>query len=200
MSILVSRDRIDPQITSTDKTAEITQTAISDEEFNSELELFKSVEVVTSVVKELDLVNNQNPKQDTWLGNWRGRIKASLYEMTSGTRSKTENTDISEQPINPALEKTVNRVADNLDVVPTKKSRVIKVTYTDTDPMRAKRTLEAVYRKFVDLHVELNSRGEAGEVFDEQTGKFRAVPKIKFNYNLKSYEAITAKGESPKLL
>src|SRR5687768_14423502 len=65
MSILVSRDRIDPQITSSDKNIDITQTAISDEEFNSELELFKSLDVISSVVKELDLVNDQAPKPGT---------------------------------------------------------------------------------------------------------------------------------------
>jgi len=172
MSLLVSRDRIDPQITSTDKTAEITQATISDEEFNSELELLQSIEVVTAVVKELDLVKDQKPKRDNAIGEWRGKIKTALYDLTSAKALKEEDAGIDSESVDVALERAVNRVSSNLDVEPTKKSRIIKVTYTDTDPMRAKRTLEALYRKFVDLHVDLNARGEAGEVFDQQTGKF----------------------------
>lgn len=172
MSLLVSRDRIDPQVTSSDRTVDITQTAISDEEFNSELELFKSLEVVTSVARELDLVNNQLPKQNTWLSDLRGKVKDAVYGLASRSPPNVENIGESDQTYNFALEKTVNRVVANLEVVPVKKSRIIKVTYTDTDPLRAKKTLDAVYRKFVELHVQLNDKPEAAQVFNEQTGKF----------------------------
>lgn len=151
MSLLVSRDRIDPQITSTDKTAEITQTSISDEEFNSELELFKSLEVIKGAAQELDLVNDQKPKQNTWLGDMRAKVKGAIYSLTSKSDEHIENVSTNDQGYDFALEKVVNRVVGNLDVVPVKKSRVIKVSYIDTDPIRAKRTLDAIYRKFVDL-------------------------------------------------
>ncbi len=172
MSLLVSRDRIDPQITSTDKTAEITQTSISDEEFNSELELFKSLEVIKGAAQELDLVNDQKPKQNTWLADMRAKVKGAIYSLTSKSDEQIENVSTNDQGYDFALEKIVNRVVGNLDVVPVKKSRVIKVSYVDTDPIRAKRTLDAIYRKFVDLHVQMNDKPEAGEVFNEQTGKF----------------------------
>lgn len=169
MSLLVSRDRVDPQITSSDKSVDITQTAISDEEFNSELELLKSLEVVTQVVKDLDLVNNQRPKTDGWLDETRIKVKAALSPSTwRGPEGSGAG------PSDFSIERTVNRVVSNLDVVPTKKSRVIKVAYTDTDPLRAKQTLESLYRKYVDLHVQLNEKTEAAEVFNEQTGKFNS--------------------------
>lgn len=172
MSLLVSRDRIDPQVTSTDKTAEITQTAISDEEFNSELELFKSLEVISGAAKELDLVNDQKPKQNTWLADKRAEVKHAIYSLFSKPDDTAKVVNSSDEGYDFALEKTVNRVVGNLDVVPVKKSRVIKVSYSDTDPIRAKRTLDAIYRKFVELHVQINDKPEAGQVFDEQTGKF----------------------------
>lgn len=172
MSLLVSKDRVDPQITSADKNVDITQTVINDEEFNSELELFKSLDVVTSVVKDLDLVNDNKPREGTWLGKWRGRIKSSIYELVGQRSQSSEVSSASKEDLDFALEKMVNQVANNLDVVPVKKSRVIKITYTDTDAIRAKKTLEAVYQRFVDLHVQLNERGEATQVFNEQTGKF----------------------------
>jgi len=172
MSLLVSRDKVDPQITSSDISVDVTQTAISDEEFNSELELFKSLEVVTSVAKELDLVNNQLPKQYTLFSGLRGKVKETIYGVASGSSQKTANSGEMDSSYNFALEKTVNRIVANLEVVPVKKSRVIKITYTDTDPIRAKNTLDAIYRKFVELHVQLNDKPEAAQVFTEQTGKY----------------------------
>ncbi len=174
MSILVTRDRIDPQINPSDKTSDITHTTITDEEFNSELELIKSSEVIAGVVKELDLINNRLPKNDTWLDDLRGKIKSSLYDF--GKKGKEEKTeDLSKESAsgdNFVIERAVNRVWENLDVVPIKKSRVIKVSYTDTDPLRAKKTLEKLYEKYVGLHVQINDKPQAGQVFNEQTDRF----------------------------
>lgn len=172
MSILISRDRIDPQINPSDKNPEIMLSAISDEEFNSELELVKSAEVITGAVTELGLVTDRRPKADSWLADLRQRIKTSIYDF--GRRIASDG---GEQPADStaddfSVEKAVNHVLANLEVVPTKKSRVIKITYSDTDPLRAKRTLEAIYHKFVDLHVRINERPEAEQVFKAQTDRF----------------------------
>ncbi len=186
MSILVSRDRIDPQISSSDKLNDITQTSISDEEFNSELELFKSNEVVKGVVKELDLINDQAPKRGTWLSETRQKVKAALFDR--GKKNADGSGPVSDGDNNFALELAVNRVVDHLDVVPIKKSRVIKITYSDTDPIRAKATLEAIYRKFVEMHVSLNEKPEAAQVFNEQTGKFNQKLESATN-TLKQFDA-----------
>ncbi len=172
MSILISRDRIDPQITSSDKSVDILQKDISDEEFNSEMELFRSIDAITAVVKELDLVNDQRPKDDPPFGEWRARVKNALYGFTSGRPSSASTGQIETADLNLSLERAVNRVSANLEVVPTRKSRVIRVTYTDTDPNRAKKTLEAIHRKFVELHVTLSEKPEVAQVFNEQTEKF----------------------------
>jgi uncharacterized protein involved in exopolysaccharide biosynthesis len=174
MSIMVSRERIDPQISSSDKIPDMMQASISDEEFNSELELIKSNEVIAGAVVDLDLVNNQAPKRDTWASNLRQRVKESLYGFPWRASAKEADGSTTEAPAENtfAVEKTVNRVAGNLDVVPTKKSRIIKVTYTDTDPLRAKKTLEKIYQKYVELHVEINENKQAGQVFNEQTDSF----------------------------
>ncbi|MFN2501628.1 MAG: GumC family protein [Pyrinomonadaceae bacterium] len=176
MSILVSRDRIDPQISSSDKNGEITQTVISDEEFNSELELVRSIEVLKGAVNELNLVRDTSPKPDTWLADIRGRVKSAIYGLAARAAAKTPEAD-SSAPVNSAndnfeLEKAVNRVGANLDVVPIKKSRIIKVSYMDTDPIRAKKTLEKIYEKYVELHVRISDRPQAEQVFNEQTQRF----------------------------
>ncbi|HLM03242.1 MAG TPA: Wzz/FepE/Etk N-terminal domain-containing protein [Pyrinomonadaceae bacterium] len=176
MSILVSRDRVDPQISSSDKMPDMVQASISDEEFNSELELIKSNEVITGAVVDLDLVNNQAPKRDTWLSNLRQSLKESLYGFFSSPRAtaKEETGDAGAQTAenNFTVEKIASRVASNLSVEPTKKSRIIKVSYTDTDPLRAKKTLEKIYQKYVELHVEINENQQAGDVFNQQSDSF----------------------------
>ncbi len=172
MSILISRDRIDPQINPSDKNPEIMLSAISDEEFNSELELVRSAEVITGAVTELGLVNDRRPKADTWLGDLRQRLKTSIYDAGRRAAGESGEQQAGSAADDFSVEKAVNHVLANLEVVPTKKSRVIKITYSDTDPLRAKRTLEAIYRKFVDLHVRINERPEAEQVFREQTDRF----------------------------
>lgn len=176
MSILVSRERIDPQVSSSDKIPDLMQAAISDEEFNSELELIKSNEVITGAVVDLDLINNQAPKRDTWLSNLRQRVKESLYGFSS-SRASAKETGAAKPEKAAAendfgVEKMVNRVAGNLSVEPTKKSRIIKVSYTDTDPLRAKKTLEKIYQKFVELHVQINENKQASQVFNKQSDSF----------------------------
>lgn len=190
MSILVSRDRVDAKISPSEKLPDIIQSDISDEEFNSELELIKSGEVIAGVVKELDLTKNQAPKSDSWLGDLRVKIKARLYDWSGrGASETTENAANEEsQNENFTIEKTVNRVAGNLDVVPIKKSRIIKINYTDTDPLRAKKTLETLYRKYVELHVSLSEKREAGQVFNEQSDAFNRKLKSSTN-QLKKFDS-----------
>lgn len=176
MSIIISRDRVDPKISPSEKLPELVQAAISDEEFNSELELLKSSEVIAGAVKDLDLINNQAPRRDTWLSNLRESIKASLYGLPGRASAETTETEnsIPEKATKEgfAIEKMVNRVAVNLDVVPIKKSRIIKVSYTDTDPLRAKKTLEKIYQKYVELHVQMNENPQAARIFNEQSDTF----------------------------
>lgn len=176
MSILVSRDRVDPQISPAEKLPEMVRSDISDEEFNSELELIQSNEVIAGAVKDLDLVRDRAPRRETRLDDARQRVREFLSGLTRRTPSDPEKTSQATAESRAgddfAVEKAVNRVSDNLDVVPTKKSRVIKITYADTDPLRAKKTLEKIYEKYVELHVQMNENPQAGQVFNQQSDSF----------------------------
>ncbi|MCY7375195.1 MAG: hypothetical protein LH472_04400 [Pyrinomonadaceae bacterium] len=173
MSLIVSRNRVDPQISPGEKSADVLLTGISDEEFNSELELFKNGEVIAGAIKDLDLINNQAPKKDESFGGLGQKIK----DAVTGLFGKSSEDEIkpaaeSSSPNNFALEKTVSRVMNNLSVEPVKKSRIIKITYTDTDPLRAKKTLEKIYQEYAALHVRINEKSPATAVFSEQTDEF----------------------------
>jgi uncharacterized protein involved in exopolysaccharide biosynthesis len=164
MSLLVSRDRSAFQISATDRSP-APPTEVSDEEFNSELELIKSSEVIAGVVRDLDLAHDQKPVIDSRLAVLRGRVKAFVYGFSrSGSASGSENEF--------TVEQLVTKVADRLVVTSNKKSRVIKVVYSDTDPTRAKKVLDKLYEKYLGLHAQLNETPTTGQVFDEQTDKF----------------------------
>ncbi len=72
----------------------------------------------------------------------------------------------------PPMERALNKISSNLEVVPVKKSRVIKVTYRDADPERAAQILNTLYRKYADHHLELHQNTQAAQVFEEQTKEF----------------------------
>ncbi len=167
MSILISRDRIDPQINPSDKSAETTPTLISDEEFNSELELIESSQVIAGVVNDLDLVNNQKPKPDTRFSGFRNKFKTTIYKILG-----RESEAAAAVPDAYADERTVNQIGGGLSVTSNKKSRVIRVAYTDTDPDRAKKFLESLYEKYVALHIQISEKPQAGQVFSKESDKY----------------------------
>jgi len=167
MSVLISRNRTDPQISSGEKTADVSSSDISDEEFNSELELIKNSEVIAAAVQELNLQNNQAPANEDRFAALRQKLKLGFYDLFGDSEAKNET-----QPDDSAVDRTIGRVMGNLDVEPIKKSRIIKINYTDTDPARAKKTLEVIYQKYAELHIRLTEKSPAGAVFDEQSNAF----------------------------
>lgn len=164
MSLLISRERNESQISSGENRTELIQSIISDEEFNSELELIKSNEVIAGVVQELDLINDRKPQKDKGYGVWREKVTVFIKSLIG--KNETENATPED------IEQAINRVARNLDVTPTKKSRIIKITYIDTDAQRAKKVLEKLYEKYAERHIELENKPEVTQIFNEQTENF----------------------------
>ena len=167
MSIIVTRQRVDPQISPGEKSADVLLSGITDEEFNSELELLKNTEVLIGTAKQLDLINDQAPLQEGAASRFRQRIKSVWTNFfSSGEKTETARED------DFALEKIAGRMANNLDVEPVKKSRIIKTVYTDTDPARAKKTLETIYQKYIELHVKMSEKSPVTDVFGDQSNQF----------------------------
>lgn len=167
MSVIVARQRVDPQISPGEKSADVLLSGITDEEFNSELELLKNSEVLIGTAKELDLINNQAPLQETSSSRLRQRVKLTISNLfASDEKAETAAEDEF------ALEKIAGKMAANLDVEPVKKSRIIKISYADTDPARAKKTLETIYQKYIELHVKMSEKTPVTNVFDDQSNEF----------------------------
>jgi uncharacterized protein involved in exopolysaccharide biosynthesis len=158
MKLLVARDRIDPQVSAGDSKADM-RAEISDEEFNSEMEILQSRQVLEAVVNELNLAQASDKKPSGWVAGLRSSV-GNFYRS------------LHKQAEPPPMERVLNKISANLSVVPAKKSRIIKVSYTDSDPERAAQVLNTLYRKYADHHLKLHENSQAAQVFKNQTDEF----------------------------
>lgn len=172
MAIMISQEKIDSQITPGDAGAGMVLSGVSDEEFNSELEFLRSNEVISGAVHELVGVNYTPPLETGFVAKFRKTVKGQINEWLGKNQKKTDLTTLSEDELKKAMESEVVRVASNLEVVPAKKSRVIRVTYRDVDAVRAKLILENIYKKYAELHVQLAENPQVTQVFNEQTENY----------------------------
>ncbi len=160
MKILVTRDRIDPQVTAAEKNTEGSRGSLSEEEFNSELEILQSRAVIEGVARQIGL-----DKQ--YAVGPIGRF-ASLRDKLAGYYRSFHR-----QYPPDAIERAVIHLNNHLEVVSVKKSRVIKVSYLDSRPERAAQVLRELYQQYTDHQLRLLQTSKAGNVFQVQTEVFR---------------------------
>jgi polysaccharide biosynthesis protein PslE len=160
MKILVTRNRLDPQVSASDKTGDSSRGELTEEDFNSEIEILQSRAVLEATVKQLNLeqpnpvsgVEEESPSLRGRLGNW--------YRKLHRQEPATE------------VEKAVTELAGRLDVVSVKKSHILQVTYQDNSPERAAHLLQLLYRQYAEHHLQLNQNEEAAQVFRTQSDDF----------------------------
>jgi uncharacterized protein involved in exopolysaccharide biosynthesis len=155
MKILVSRDRVDPQVTPTEKSADIWRSEFSEEEFNSEIEILRSRAVIEGVVKQLGL--------DRLTPSWLARLKDRLANFYRSIHQQTAPS---------ATERAVTRLSERLEVFSIKKSRIIMVTYRESNPELAAQVLNELYRQYSEHHLHLRQNSKASNVFHEQSASF----------------------------
>nr|HQU84712.1 hypothetical protein [Pyrinomonadaceae bacterium] len=108
------------------------------------------------------------------IAKFRKTVKGKINEILGKKEENIDPRTLSEADLKKTLESEADRIASNLEVVPAKKSRVIKVTYKDIDPVRAKLVLENIYKKYAELHVSLAEKPQVAEVFNKQTEDYNA--------------------------
>ncbi|HEX4948216.1 MAG TPA: GumC family protein [Blastocatellia bacterium] len=155
IKVLVTRERVDPRISPGAASGDLQRPEIMEEEFNSELEIIRSREVIAAVVKELKL--DQEPEKPA--GRLDGLRK--LYRNLLGV---TETS---------ALERAITKVGSSLEAVSVRKSRIIVVTYRDSDPERVASVLNTLYQKYADHHLNLHGSAQAANVFQSEAASFR---------------------------
>ncbi len=155
MKILVARDRIDPQVSPSEKSSDLSRSEFTDEEFNSEIEILRSRTVLEGVVTQLGL--DKEPP---------GRLHRLKDRLTNLYRSFHQQTAPS------PTERAVTWLSERLEVFSIKKSRIIMVTHRNPNPERAAQVLDELYRQFAEHHLRLRQNSKAANVFREQSEAF----------------------------
>jgi len=146
MRVLVRRGRVDPVVTaSPGQSLLLQQEYISEEQLNSEAELLRDEQVIRSVVNTLGLA-----KRLEWL-QW-------LWPSTEEERT----------------EAAVRRAERKLIVTPIRKTNLIEISYSSTDPAQASAFLSALGRAYLDRHQRVRRPSGQFQFFDQQVNESRA--------------------------
>ncbi|MFN0120434.1 MAG: GumC family protein [Blastocatellia bacterium] len=152
--VLVSRERVDPRISAGAANADLPRSEISEEEFNSELEIIRSREVVAAVADEIGLA------EETAAPAGKLDPLRRFYRKLTG------------QPEVSPRERVVGELMENLDIVSVRKSRVIIATLRDRDRELAARALNVLYQKYAGYHTQLRNGTQAADVFQNEAARF----------------------------
>ncbi|HZR64611.1 MAG TPA: hypothetical protein VFA85_05640 [Terriglobales bacterium] len=146
MEILVRRGRIDPVVTPTPSPSPAFEhDEITEEELNSEVELLRDGDILRQVVLATNL------ERATWF--------SKLLRQSAEQRT----------------ERAVRRLAQKLEVVPVRKSRLITVSYACAHPALSAAILKSLAAAYIARHAEL--RRPAGEqlFFEQQVDESRGA-------------------------
>jgi uncharacterized protein involved in exopolysaccharide biosynthesis len=142
---LVSHERMDPVVTSSQSGPEMRPPDVSEEEINSEIEILKSGDVARRVVLAVGLDK-----------------KKSLSEYIFGPATQEERTS-----------KAVDRLMGDLKIEPVNKSHVITVTYTSSDPKLASKVLQALGEAYMQQHKDVFTPPGQVEFFDKEAQRYK---------------------------
>ncbi len=134
MKVMLRRSRLDPELTPTATLAPlIVDASISEEELNSETDLMQQDDILRTVVKNSGL----SARRPWW--PWKFWSDSEEVRMALATR----------------------RLAKRLNVEPIRKSSLIAVTYTSSDPQQAAVVLRCLAVAYLEKHQQV--RRPAGE-------------------------------------
>ena len=144
MKVLVRRGRIDPAITPTPSPSPAFEhDEITEEELNSEVELLRNQDVLRQVVLDTGLATR----------SWFSRLRLSNDDERTET--------------------AVRRLARKLDVQPVRKSRLITVSYSSSDPMRSAAVLRSLARAYLAKQAEIRRPNGERNFFEAQAKESR---------------------------
>ena len=146
MKVMVGRGRVDaPMTAGQNAPVDLARMAITEEELNSEVELLRDDEVLRKVVEETDLANHD------WLRFLRpGQTTAEQ------------------------VERAARRLAKTIEVEPVKKTNLINVTYSASDPSRAAKVLQTLATLYREKHLEVYRPSGEFRFFEQQNDVSRA--------------------------
>lgn len=176
--ILVDRARVDPVLSPTPEmnSYELTaQPMVTDEDLRSEVEMMKSTEVLTEVVKDLGLADS------SVVSLWK-KVTGHPGEVVSGFLYR--NRDVlwpswlpwqpgSQQSYDERVSAKVNQLARDLNIEPARGSHVIDVVYKSRDRDRAKQVLDKLLQVYMARHTAVHHPAGEYAFFAQQTNESR---------------------------
>ena len=148
MTVLVDRERVDPAI-STDAAPQMitTETPLTEEEVNSEIELLKSRDVLEQVVRDNGLANPHG---------------FSMMDLIRGKRSEPDR-----------VAGATERLAKKLKIDAVAKTNVIQVTYSSPNPQLSYHVLKSLGDLYMEKHVAVHRPAGSYEIFSQETARYK---------------------------
>jgi uncharacterized protein involved in exopolysaccharide biosynthesis len=144
MSVLVRRGRVDPQVTPAPTPSPILQhDEISEEELNSQVELLSDDEILRTVAQIPELAG------------------APWYERFLGGSNEVR------------LARSVRRISRRLTAEAIRKSNLIRVTYSSSDPAHSAAVLHALARAYLERQQRVRRPSGEYAFFEEQVTQSR---------------------------
>ena len=144
MNVLVRRGRVDPLVTPAPTPSPMFQRdEITDEELNSQVELLRDDEILRTVVQATA------PAGSPW------------YERYLGGSEEVR------------LARSVRRMARRLMVVPIRKTNIIQVDYSSSDPAQAAAVLHSLAHAYLERQQRVRRPSGEYEFFDQQVAQSR---------------------------
>ena len=144
MNVLVRRGRVDPLVTPAPTPSPMFQRdEITDEELNSQVELLRDDEILRTVVQATAPAGSP----------WYERYLAGNEEVR--------------------LARSVRRMARRLTVVPIRKTNIIQVDYSSSDPAQAAAVLHSLAHAYLERQQRVRRPSGEYEFFDQQVAQSR---------------------------
>jgi uncharacterized protein involved in exopolysaccharide biosynthesis len=156
MKILVRHERAESVVSPEREAPQQLRTEVSEEELQSEAELFRSRDLLTKVVIACGLYK---------LGS--GSLWNAMWDkFTAG--SKSENV-----PEDPRVPRAVVALEKDLKVEPIKLTNLISITYPATDPQLAARVLNTLANLYLEKHLAMHRAPGEFDFFHQQAEEYR---------------------------
>jgi uncharacterized protein involved in exopolysaccharide biosynthesis len=176
MTLLVKRERAD-NVVNPDASAQTINPRgeVTEAELNSVAELLKGRDLLEAVALSTGLAQASMTASTSQTGILEGvGAKLGLTESApaapvpaAAARSLTPE----QQTV--ALARVVRRLGSDLSVVPIKRTTLINVGYSSTDPEMAARVLNELGKLYLEKHARINRPVGAYDFFSEQTERLR---------------------------
>src|SRR5437016_6212066 len=147
MKILVKNQRVDVAITAeatSGLNSPTVENEVSENQINSEIELLTSKDLLTQVVKETGLANNET--------DLFGRAPAEAVRV----------------------ETAVNRLAKDLSITPVRKANIITVSYSSNSAQLSAAVLKKIGDLYLEKHLKLHHPAGASDFFKDKADEYEA--------------------------